>query len=310
MTTDRVPVRSNQYEFHIVPDRSRYLEFEPHRILDVYAHYPGGMDKVPVRPLYSAAGEARSGGDLRYTIRRLPRRRTIEERKYGFSSNYVGSDMFISIGEPAYVDDHSSVAELSIRALCSNRHLAEHIPVGRGGSDFSLSDDVTLEVRCVAGPTPPREPVASHLRSRTENASSGVVVWRLINMLTLNHLGLVEHGAGKNAEALREILSMFADLADSAVERRIRGIKSVESRPIVRRIRQQGGIGPARGVEICVTIDDKAFEGSGAYLLGAILDRFFSEYAAFNHFTQFALRTVERGEIARWPARVGARRPL
>ncbi len=310
MTTDRVPVRSNQYEYHVVPDRSRYLEFEPHRVLDVYAHYAGGSDKVPVRPLYSAAGNARGSNDLCYTIRRLPRRRTIEERKYGSSSNYAGSDMFISIGEPAFMDDELSVAELSIRALCSNRHLTEHIPVGQGGSDFSLAEDATLAVRCVAAPTPPRESVTKQLRSRTETAHTGVVAWRLINMLTLNHLGLVEHGAGKSAEALREILSMFADLADSAVERRIRGIKSVESRPVVRRVRQQGGIGPARGVEISVTIDDKAFEGSGAFLLGCILERFYSEYAAFNHFTQFVMRTVERGEIMRWPARVGARKPL
>jgi type VI secretion system protein ImpG len=310
MATDRIPVRANQHEFHVVPDRSRYLEYEPHRLLEVFAHYPGGLEKIPVRPLYSPTGAARGANELTYTIRRLPRRRTIEERKYGAASNYVGSDMFISIGEPAYADDHSSVAELSVRALCSNRHLTEHIPVGQGGSDFQLVDDVSLNVRCEIGPTAPREPVATHLRSRTENAHTGVVLWRLINMLTLNHLGLVEHGAGKNAEALREILSMFADLADSAVERRIRGIKAVESKPVVRRIRQQGGIGPARGVEISITIDDKAFEGSGVFLLGAVLERFFCDYAAFNHFTQVAIRTVERGEIMRWPARIGARRPL
>ena len=27
-------------EYHIVPDRSRYLEYEPHRVLDVHAHFP------------------------------------------------------------------------------------------------------------------------------------------------------------------------------------------------------------------------------------------------------------------------------
>ena len=222
---------------------------------------------------YSAGGGARGPSELRYTIRRLPRRRTVEERKYGAFSNYVGTDMFISIGEPAFADDTVSVSELSIRALCSNRHLTEQMPVGQGGSDFRLVEDTMLDVRCIGSPTPPREPVSSHVRSRTENAHTGITVWRLINMLTLNHLGLVDHGAGRNADALREILGMFADLADSAVERRIRGVKSVESRPVVRRIRQQGAIGPARGVEISVTIDDKAFEGSGPWLIGAILER-------------------------------------
>ena len=55
---------------------------------------------------------------------------------------------------------------------------------------------------------------------------------------------------------------MFADMADSVTERRIRGIRHVDSRPIVRRIRQRSGVGVARGVEITVTIDEKAFEGT------------------------------------------------
>jgi len=147
-------------------------------------------------------------------------------------------------------------------------------------------------------------------RSRSETAYTGAVTWRLVNMLSLNHLGLVERGAGKNGESLREILSMFADLSDSATERKIRGIRSVDSAPVVRRVRERGGSGVARGTEITVTIDEKAFEGSGAFLLGAILDRFFAEYAALNHFTETVIRSVERGVIMRWPVRIGSRRPL
>ena len=59
-----------------------------------------------------------------------------------------------------------------------------------------------------------------------------------------------------------------------------------------------------------MTLDEKAFEGSGAFLLGAVLDRFFAEYSALNHFTADRHRTDERGEIMRWPPRMGTRRPL
>jgi len=106
------------------------------------------------------------------------------------------------------------------------------------------------------------------------------------------------------------MLALFADLRDSVDERRIRGIRSLDSRPVVRRLRQRTGSGAARGIEVTVTFDEKAFEGSGPFLLGAVLDRFFAEYAALNHFTQTVVRTVERGEIMRWPPRVGARVPL
>jgi type VI secretion system protein ImpG len=129
-------------------------------------------------------------------------------------------------------------------------------------------------------------------------------------MLSTNHLGLVERGAGRNAQALRETLSMFADMNDVTTERRIRGVRTVDSRPVVRRVRERGGIGAARGIEITVTIDERAFEGTGAFLLGGVLDRFFAEYSSFNHFTETVIRSVERGEIMRWPPRMGTRKAL
>ena len=103
---------------------------------------------------------------------------------------------------------------------------------------------------------------------------------------------------------------MFGEVTDSVTERRIHGVRNVDSRPIVRRIRQRAGIGAARGIEITVTIDERAFEGTGIFLLGAVLDRFFAEYSGFNHFTQTVIRSVERGEVIRWPPRMGTRRPL
>ena len=308
-TTDRIPIVTNQHEYHVVPDRSRYLDFEPHRILEVYAHYPGVQDKVPVSPLYSGTPDARRQPELFYTVRRVPRRRTVQEKRYGASSDYTGTDMFISLGEPAGIDEQG-VAELSVRALCSNRHLTEHLPVGESGADFRLIEDVSRDVVCVHGPTAPREPIASQHRSRSETAFFGTVTWRLINILSLNHLGLVERGAGKDGGALREVLSMFADLLDSATERRIRGVRSVDSRPVVRRVHRSNGTAVARGIEITVTLDEKAFEGSGVFLLGAVLERFFCEYASLNSFTQTVIRTIERGEIMRWPARIGVRGPL
>lgn len=310
-TTDRIQLKASQHEYHVVPDRSHYLDYEPHRVLEVYAHYPGGREKVPVRPIYSASlHDTQVASQTCFSIRRLPRRRTVEEKRTGISSDYTGTDMFLSLSETGGIDDQNAIAELSVRALCSNRHLTEHLPIGAGGADFRLVDDFTLDLVCVAGPTRPREPVIRQLRSRSETAHTGTVTWRLVNLLSTNHLGLVERGAGRNAEAVRETLSIFAEMADSATERRIRGIRHVDSRPIVRRIRQRSGVGVARGIEITVTIDEKAFEGTGAFLLGAVLDRFFAEYSGFNHFTQTVIRSVDRGEIMRWPPRMGMRRPL
>jgi type VI secretion system protein ImpG len=308
-TLDRVPVKANQHEYQIVPDRSRTLDFEPNRVVNVFAHIPGVQQKVLVEPLYTAAA-ARSASGLCYTVRRLPRRRTAEERKYGLKSDYTGTDMFLSLGERSDPEEVGRVAELSVQAMCTNRHLPEHLPVGEGGADFKFLDDSELEVRCIAGPTRPMEPILTSMAGKVEGASIGDVAWRIINMLSLNHLGLVQRAAGESAKSLREILALFADMSDSATERKIRGIRSIDSRPIVRRIRRSHGVGAARGTEITILIDDKSYEGSGPFLIGAILDRFFSEYVSLNHFTQTVIRTTERGEIMRWPPRLGLRNEL
>ena len=112
------------------------------------------------------------------------------------------------------------------------------------------------------------------------------------------------------AGALRELLALFADLSDVVSEQRIRGIEGVSSRPIVRRLRQKNGFNAARGIEITVTFDEKAFEGTGVFMLGAVLDRFFAEYTSINSFTETVIETRQRGVIKRWPPRAGMGRLL
>jgi len=66
----------------------------------------------------------------------------------------------------------------------------------------------------------------------------------------------------------------------------------------------------ARGLEIRLGCDESAFEGSSVFLLGAVLERFFARYVTINSFTETVLRTPQRGEIMRWPAKIGRRTSL
>jgi type VI secretion system protein ImpG len=60
-------------------------------------------------------------------------------------------------------------------------------------------------------------------------------------------------------------------------------------------------------VEIALDLDELAFQGSSAFLLASVLERFFARHAAINSFTQLTLRTPQRGEVMRWPPRGGLR---
>ena len=308
MQAGRITVKPNEFEYHVVPDRGRYLGYEPHRVVRVYAHFLGTSEKIEVFPLYMAPPEnIPEANAIFYTVRRLMRKRTVEEQRFGKSSNYTGTDMFLTIVPNPRALEGRNLSELSVRAICSNRHLTEHLPIGEGGADFILESNTKLRVSCISGPTPPRESIINRPTDFTGASAFGSTAWRLINLLRLNFLGLTGRGTEQSAASLRELLTMFADTSDNTTERQIRGILSVESQPVVRRVRQPEGSGVARGLEVTITFDEKAFEGSGLFLFGAVLDRFLAEYAPINSFVQTVIRSNDRGEVKRWPPRVGNR---
>ena len=87
--------------------------------------------------------------------------------------------------------------------------------------------------------------------------------------------------------------------------RQIEGVRSVKSQSIARRLPRPGPAAFARGTEITITCDETAFEGTSVFVLGAVLERFFSRYAAINSFSETVLHTLQHGEVMRWPARLG-----
>jgi type VI secretion system protein ImpG len=191
--------------------------------------------------------------------------------------------------------------QLAVETLCTNRDLSLHMPIGRANTDFTLAAGApVVSVRCVAGPTRPRPSFAE-----AETA------WRIISHLSLNYLSIVDNDAAHGAAALRELLELYAEAGDSAaVQKQIDGVKSISSRPIVRRVPTSDRLAFGRGIEITVTCEEAAFRGTGVFILGAVLAQFFRKYVSINSFTETVLKSVERGEIMRWTAAIGLRQTL
>jgi len=75
----------------------------------------------------------------------------------------------------------------------------------------------------------------------------------------------------------------------------------------VRPLPVAGPVNFVRGLELTLECDETAFEGTSVFLLGLVLDQFFSKYVSLNSFTETVLRTSQRGQVMRWPARLGRR---
>ncbi len=187
-----------------------------------------------------------------------------------------------------------------MNVLCTNRDLPLQLALGQGKTDFHLESGAPVEAtRCLAGPSAPRRPHAW-----------GDMSWRLIGHLSLNYLSLTDGPGEEGAASLRELLRLYGDFTDGALRRQIDGVRSIKSLPIVRRIPAEGPTTFGRGLEVTLECDEAAFEGTSVFLLGSVLERFFSKYVSINSFTETVLRTIQRGEIMRWPAILGQRPTL
>jgi len=69
----------------------------------------------------------------------------------------------------------------------------------------------------------------------------------------------------------------------------------------------RGPIAFGNGIALELELDELAFQGTSAFLFASVLERFFARHAAINSFTQLTLKTMQRGEVMRWPPRMGAR---
>jgi type VI secretion system protein ImpG len=138
----------------------------------------------------------------------------------------------------------------------------------------------------------------------------GETAWRLISHLSLNYLSVIDSSESEGADTLRELLKLYVDSNDKSTLKQIDGIVSVRSLPVLRRIPSPNTITFARGLEITIVLDDIAFAGSGLFVLGMVLEQFFSRLVTINSFTETVIKSKQRGEVIRWPARTGRKQIL
>lgn len=298
---DRIHLSEAQNEYHVVPDRTRPLDFEVYRVDEVVGFGTKAEQEREFRPFYSSTDLSCHDEDTAYyAVHRIPRVLSAKSRTAGPRSSYVGSEVFVSLVDAREAPYSTNLRQLALRTLCTNRDLPLQMSVGQGKTDFTMESGAPVaSVRCLAGPTRPRPSYAE-----------GDTAWRLISHLSLNYLSLVDSSEREGAMALRDILSLYGDMNDPITQKQIEGVKSITSRPVTRRVPTTGPIAFGRGLELALTLDEAHFEGTGSFLLGAVLDVFFSRYVSINSFTETVVRTVERGEVIRWPMRTGRRHTL
>ena len=196
-SADRIHINRGEPEFHVLPDRTRPLDFEVYSVEEVHGIGASAEDNIEFRKFYSDRETIQQDERMAYyTSHRVPRKLSTKQRQVGSRASYSGSEVYLSLVDARAAPYAGEIKQLSIRTTCTNRDLPLQIPIGKGVTDFTLEAGAPVEaIRCVAGPTRPRP-----------SQANGNASWKLISHLSLNYLSLIDSNEEDGATALRELL--------------------------------------------------------------------------------------------------------
>jgi len=295
---DRVALTPFEHELQLIADRTRPLDFEIYRVLEVVSYAESNRDPKPVAPLHAFGSLLHDWGDALFYVTRLRHRRlSTKEQRLRRRSDYLGTETWISLtspGNPGGVDERY---ELAARALVTNRELAENLRVG-GKTDFLAPGLPVRAVTLLRAPTKPRPP---------QGISDAA--WRVIGHLTPNYTSFVSENDDDPA-VLRDHLALYGRIDDPALRRQIDGVQAISSEPVTRRVPGRGRTAFARGQRLRIRLDDATFENARMFLFAAVLERFLGEFATVNAFTECIFESPHEGTFVQWPPRMGQRRNI
>lgn len=285
----------SQHEYHLVVDNIRPLDYEIYSVSKIHGSADGHRDDREFRPFWSSWSKDAGDYGAYFSLRREQRVLSEHALRYGTRTGYTGSETFVSLVDEQHAPWQEDLRYITAEVLCTSRDLPLMLQQELG--QFVLADSLpvkTLKMR--SGPTPPRPALAE-----------GLSTWRLISQLQMNYLSLMDGENGEGAAALRQLLGLYAGLAETAVARQIEGVRHCVLEPVHRRVPEPGPIVFARGIGITLTVDERAFSGASPWLFGSVLERVFARLVSLNSFTEFTLCSQQRGEIGYWAPRMGKR---
>jgi type VI secretion system protein ImpG len=292
----RLSISQSSVEHHVVPDRTRPLDYEVYRVDAVEGFDRGNNPVTRFTQFYRHIASDAGGGNAYFTTRRDARRLSDSAMRNGTRSSYAGSEVFLSLVDTHEAPWSQQIDQLSVSMLLTNRDLPLLIPTNNA-RDLSVETDLPMRWgRILRGPSRPRGPIADR-----------EMTWRLISHLSLNYIAMCDVDPQSGGAAMRKLLGLYALLADPAVARHGESVVAVETRPVTSRLPVSGPLVFGRGVGINVTVDEVPFAGSSPYLFGSVLEQFLARHVSMNMFCELSLSSATRGAIASWPPRWGGR---
>jgi type VI secretion system protein ImpG len=279
---DPIHLDHQKTKYLVRPSGSAPEHYQVYSVESVVGYIQGTAEERPYIPFELFNPDPQSNPVYRLTIRQSPINPCM--------------DVFLSVVYPEGIGSPPPET-LSIQLLCTNGVLPEKLHLGDVSQPTSSSPE-PVEFKNIKTPTVSLLPL---MEGEKEKEKSNLR-WRLLSHLFLNYLSLA------HTENLKALLKLYIfpegreQTTTLANQKRIEGIEEIEARPSDRLV---SGI-MMRGREIRLKLRQDKFASRGdMFLFGSILDHFLGNYASINHFTKLTVQEITKGDIYRWPERLG-----
>ncbi|QGZ64090.1 type VI secretion system baseplate subunit TssF [Paraburkholderia acidisoli] len=297
--TDQIELAERDVEFRLTPSRLEPMDYEVFSVDRLLGQKKFGAPELEFRPLYQTLNSDEGNYGRYFSTRREPRLTSQSARRYGTRTPYIGTELFVSLVDQHEAPFSEDIRYLSVDAWLTNRDLPMLVP--RNGVSDLFSDDMDAlaglaSIGLIRPPSTPKAPFAER-----------ELAWRLIRQLNFNFLPFSEMDHRAGGQGLRDALRLFLASDDAEQHRQVEALIGVKTQPATRVLPGNGPLVFGRGIECTLTVDESGFSGVSPYLLGTILEHYLARHVSINAFTQTELHSMQRGKVARWPVRMGAR---
>jgi type VI secretion system protein ImpG len=294
--TDRIEINTAHSEFHLVPDRTRPMDYEVFSVREIRSQRAETSDSITFRPLFQTLNRDEGNYGHYFSTRRERRLPSDSARKYGTRTPYTSTEVFVSLVDQHEAPFNENIRYLSVLSLLTNRDLPILVP-RNGVSDLRASDSIPVtNIGLIRPPSSPHPPFAER-----------EMAWRLIRQLGFNYLPLIHMPSREAGQALRELLRMYIPDNEPEALRQVQALVGSDIKPVTRRLPGSGPLIYGRGVSCKLTVDEDGFSGISPYLFALVLEHWLARHVAINVFTQTELHSMQRGKIFQWPVRTGGR---
>ncbi len=183
---------------------------------------------------------------------------------------------------------------LSMDITCTNGELADNLQSG----DVSHPTSDSPELLSFRNIRPTTMSVLPPL--------GDTLLWRFLSLYSLNYFSIAD------TENLRTLLGLhiFSETRDQSAAfanmKRVEGVEAMEVADADRLVR--GFVLRGKNIRLDIRSDHFASDGD-LFLFGSVLDNFLSSYTSLNCFSSVSIKDALKGEVYKWPARLG-NRPL